>query len=85
MAGIFVDSKKIVIRDHDSAKMAGMGEESNYMKKVRLDSVSGGSDQIRPTPTILRSRSVYFKRAFSAASFVLKAFDNRTIWPSLNS
>src|ERR1700686_1790781 len=38
--------------------------------------------RITPIPTFLRSRSVYFSRAFSAASFVLNGFDNGVNSPS---
>jgi len=38
--------------------------------------------RITPTPIVLRSRSGYFRRAFSACCFVLKAFDSGVNSPS---
>jgi hypothetical protein len=39
--------------------------------------------RITPIPMALRSRSGYFKRAFSARSFVLNGFDSGVNWPSM--
>ena len=39
--------------------------------------------QDTPTPTCRRSRSGSFKRAFSAAAFVLNGFDSGVSWPPM--
>jgi hypothetical protein len=39
--------------------------------------------RITPTPIVLRSRSGYFERAFSACSFVLKGFDKGVNSPAM--
>ena len=43
---------------------------------LRAQKIVYFSVQTAPTPIVLRSRSGYFSRAFSACSLVLKGFEN---------